>query len=59
MILISKDKLRRQVQLLETHPDVTGGEQLAVAQPGRTGDIIPNKLKLEADWFEQNIGKQQ
>ncbi len=56
---IRKDKLRRQVELLEAHPDVlmVGSNWQWLNQ--QTGVIIPNQLKLEADRFEpQRYGKQ-
>lgn len=56
---INKDKLRRQVELLEAHPEVTmvGSNWQWLDQ--RTGDIRPNQLNLETDWFEpQRYGKQ-
>ena len=56
---INKNKLRRQIELLESHPDVTlvGSDWQWLDQ--RTGDIRPHQLKLVTDWYEpQRYGKQ-
>lgn len=56
---ITKDKLHRQIELLEAHPEVTlvGSNWQWLEQA--TGEIRPNQLHLETDWFQpRRYGKQ-
>lgn len=56
---IDPHKLRRQIDVLELHPEVfiVGSDWQWLEQ--RTGHIRPKQLKLEADWYEpQRYGKQ-
>lgn len=56
---ISTDKLRRQIELLEAHPEITlvGSNWQWLDQT--SGEVRPNQLKLDADWyFPQRYGIQ-
>jgi len=56
---ISTDKLRHQVELLEAHPEISmvGSNWQWLDQA--SGDIRPNQLKLDADWYQPHrYGKQ-